>query len=294
VATTFSSIPGWKIRGTTRNPDSETAKSLVEKGFEIVKADLDDKASLTAAFQGANAIFAVTDFWQHFSKPENHALASKAGKTINEYAFDLEVAQGINIADAAADASVVKTLDHFVFSSLANVRKWSKGKYTWVYHFDSKAKIEDYIINSLPQLAATMSTVQIGYYVTNWKSGLASTAPQKQSDGSYTVTIPKEFDNRIPFVVTHRDTGPFVKALVDMPPGKNLLGVSEMVTWEKWVETWGKALGVKANVKRVLLEEYMETYPSILKEEVGQSFLFSAEFGWTGGDPNVLTPDEVR
>jgi hypothetical protein len=262
------------------------------KGFEIVKADLDDKASLTAAFKGANAIFAVTDFWQHFLKAENHILATQAGRSINEYSFDLEVAQGINIADAAADATVTKTLDHFIFSSLSDVRKWSRGKYTQAYHFDSKAEIEYHIKTKLPRLAVKLSTVQIGSYATNWKN-MAALGPEKQPDGSFIVFRAVSDSGTIPFVVTNRDTGAFVKALVEQPPGKNLLGVSEMTDWPSWTETWGKVMGVKASLKWLPFEEYMERYPEVVREEIGQSLLFNAEFGWTGGDPNVVTPDEV-
>jgi hypothetical protein len=202
------------------------------------------------------------------------------------------VAQGINIADAAADNSVVKKLDHFIFSSLSDVRKWSKGKYTQAYHFDSKAKIENHIKTSLPQLATKLSTVQIGWYASNWKS-IPAVAPQKQADGSFVVFRGDIDSASIPFVVTNRDTGAFVKALVEQPPGKNILGVSEMMDWPAWTETWGRVMGVKATLKWLPFEKYMERYPELLREEVGQSMRFNAEFGWTGGDPNVFTPDEV-
>lgn len=36
-----------------------------------------------------------------------------------------------------------------------------KGKFTWVYHFDSKSVITDYIKESLPSLAKKTSMVQI-------------------------------------------------------------------------------------------------------------------------------------
>lgn len=48
----------------------------------MVAADLDDKASLVKAFEGAYGVFAVTDFWATMDK-------------------DIEVKQGKNMADAA-------------------------------------------------------------------------------------------------------------------------------------------------------------------------------------------------
>jgi len=54
----------------------------------------------------------------------------KPGQTINEYAYDYEVKQGKNIADAAA---TVEGLDRLIVSALCDATKWSKGKYTVRY-----------------------------------------------------------------------------------------------------------------------------------------------------------------
>jgi hypothetical protein len=133
-----------------------------------VKGDLNDVASLVAAFKGANAIFSTTDFWGPFYNPETQKLL-KGGQTINEYCYELELQQGKNVADAAA---AVDGLDRYVISALCEASKWSKGKYTWNYHFDSKARIVDYIREKHPQLAAKMSIIQVGSYMDNWMSGM--------------------------------------------------------------------------------------------------------------------------
>lgn len=174
MAETFLKHSEWKIRGITRDPSKPNAQALTVKGVEVVKADIEDKASLIQAFTGAHAIFAVTDFWAFVRDPE---AAKAAGKRINEYAYDREVQQGQNIADAAADPAVLKTLQRFVYSSLSNVRKWSRGKYTLVYHFDSKAQVVEYIKNRHPDLNARTSTVQIGEYADNWRN--PALAPHK-------------------------------------------------------------------------------------------------------------------
>ena len=140
----------------------------------MVRGDLDDPDSLTAAFSGAHAIYAITDFWQQFYNPASREKL-KEGQIMNEFCFDLEVQQGKNMADAAAK---VKTLERYVCSSLSDVRKWSKGKYTWVYHFDAKAKVVEYIKDELPELAKKMSVLQIGLYATHWQAA-PFLAPQK-------------------------------------------------------------------------------------------------------------------
>ncbi len=94
---------------------------------------------------------------------------------MNEFCFDLEVQQGKNIANAAAK---VETLERYVCSSLSDAKKWSKGKYTWVYHFDGKAQVVEYIKDELPHLAKKTSVLQIGLYATHWQAA-PILAPQK-------------------------------------------------------------------------------------------------------------------
>ena len=133
-----------------------------------MKGDLNDKESLISAFKGANAIFGVTDFWQPALNPANQSKL-KPGQSMNQYAYDYEVQQGKNVADAAA---TVKDLDIFVFSSLSKSTYWSKGKYPHVYHFDSKAEVVDYMKQDLPKLWAKTSIFQPAMFMTNWKSAL--------------------------------------------------------------------------------------------------------------------------
>ena len=166
---TFLDTPGWKIRGITRDTSKAAATALSKKGVEVVQGDLGDKQSLINAFSGATAIFATTDFWAPIFSPTSNEEAAKWGVPINVYAYDLEIEYGMNLAAAASEPSVLKTLTHFVYSALANSKKISKGKYSHNYHFDSKGVVVERIQAEFPDLAARMSTVQIGAYLTNWK-----------------------------------------------------------------------------------------------------------------------------
>ena len=120
-------------------------------------------------------------------------------------------------------------------------------------------------------------------------------APQKQADGTFLMFKPEaESVAPIPFVVTERDTGAFVKALVvDLPAGKKLLGVSEYMTWPGWMKLWGDVNGVKAGFKPVSMEEYLKNVPESLKKELSESYLWNAEFTWYGRDPDVLKVEDV-
>lgn len=170
VANVFLQAPGWRIRGLTRDTNSPASQSLSAKGVEMVTADLHDPQSLKDVFQDANLVFSVTDFWMPYLNPANQARAKELGKSIGQFAYELELEQGKNIADAVA--SVADGLDDvgFVASTLSHARKCSKGKYTELWHFDSKADVfPDYVDEKYPQLAKKTSYLQTGYFMTSWK-----------------------------------------------------------------------------------------------------------------------------
>lgn len=76
------------VRAITRNPAGEKAEALKSSGAEVVYADLDDVESLTKAFTGTYGVFAVTNFWEHFSPQKetqqaaNIAAAAKKKKAM--------------------------------------------------------------------------------------------------------------------------------------------------------------------------------------------------------------------
>lgn len=190
------------MRAITRNPDSQAARALADlvPGIQVVKADLDDVESLKAAFTGVDAIFGVTDFWQFLPQYQNSTQevwdqvkaqcsdgappsASEGKTTWNEACYLREFHHGKNIIDAAAQ--VASGLDRLVLSSLSDARKASGGKYTWVYHFDSKAHYVKYLKSKAASgepkyqsLLDRTSYVQMGYYMDNWKMNPFFT-PQK-------------------------------------------------------------------------------------------------------------------
>ncbi|KAM0445309.1 hypothetical protein ACHAPV_008383 [Trichoderma viride] len=286
IARHFLDLPTWKVRGITRNPSSQNALHWAAEGVEIVKGDLDDIASLRAAFQGANAIFANTDFFSHMFD------GTHGPDTALQYAFDREVEQGLNIAYGASDPSVLGTLEHFVYSSLSDASRCSGGKYTTIYHFDSKAKTIDLIKSQFPELAKRMSALQMGHYVTNWQA-VPAMAPLRQPDGMYLTKRPFSGDVQVPFVVPDRDTGAFVKALLDVSPGKTLVGVSEMMTFPTWMEIWGRVLDVQAAYQEVSPGEFYKDFPEPLGQELMDTNEYMIEFGYTGGDPEVMYPKEL-
>jgi len=162
--------PSWKIRGMTRNPASEGAVALASSGVEIVTADLNDIKYLEAAFKGANYIFAYTGFGGIVSGPEvmGRFKAGRLAAPVGAESYKIEVQHGRNVADAAATVPGLKRL---VWSAMADTKKWSKGRYTQVFHFDAKAAVTEYML-SLKALEGKVSMVQPGTFMNNIAKGL--------------------------------------------------------------------------------------------------------------------------
>ena len=264
-----------------------------------MKGDYDDLDSLKAAFQGAHAIFAVTDWAACFTRvTECKALQEEAkrnGRSVEEYAGDLETLQGIHVATAANDPRVLATLERFVFSTLAAVQRISGGKYTHAYEFDSKASAERYMRERMPELRNRLSTVTMGIFQETWRD-IPAFRPRKLQDGTFEyVRLETSGPNLAnPEVVATRDTGAFVEALVlHHPAGTDVLGASEIITKPDYAALWGRTLGVEATVRDVSEEEYVNYLPEWFETTVVDDVRFFAEYGYAGGNPKVKTPAEL-
>lgn len=104
---------GWKVRALTRQPEGNKAKDLRALGTDPVRADLEDPASLEAAFGNAYGVYVM--------------LPSPPGK------MDAEIRQGRHAAEAAKRTGV----RHVVYGS-AGVGDVKTGVEQW----DSKLEVK--------------------------------------------------------------------------------------------------------------------------------------------------------
>ncbi len=159
---------GFAVRAITRDTGKDKAKTIAARGGEVVSADLDDVESLKKAFAGAYGVYAVTNFWEHFSGEK-------------------EKAQAKNVAEAAKAAGV----QHVIWSTLEDTRTLMSAddkrmpmlqeKYR-VPHFDAKAEADAYF-QGLP-----VTLLRTSFYWDNlYMFGLA---PKKDDSGAYAWTFP--------------------------------------------------------------------------------------------------------
>ena len=157
-------------RAITRKPDSDNAKALKAAGAEVVAGDADDPASLERAFEGAWGVFALTNFWEHFS-PER------------------ELQQAGNQARAAKKAGV----QHVIWSTLEDTRKLVPlgddrmptlmGKYK-VPHFDAKGEAD-----ALFRRTGVPTTLLLTSFY--WENFICFGAgPKRGPDGRLALTFP--------------------------------------------------------------------------------------------------------
>lgn len=161
---------GFRCRALTRNPDSDAARALADRGADVVRADLDDLDSLVRAFDGAYGAFCVTNFWEHFS-PEK------------------EKAQAGHMAEAAARAG----LRHVIWSTLEDTRRWVAldddrmptlmDRYK-VPHFDAKGEADA----TFRERGVPTTFLLTSFYWDNFVH--FGSGPQRMPDGSLALVFP--------------------------------------------------------------------------------------------------------
>jgi len=151
----------YAVRAVTRDPDGTKAQNLKSKGCEVVKCDMDDKASVEEALKGSYGVFLVTNYWEHFSKEK-------------------EIDQGKRVIDVC-EALGVK---HLIYSGLENVKKQIGIDCA---HFDSKGIVEEYLHGKKLKERLPFTIVRFSFYFNNLASMMK---PRKTAEHTYVFDIP--------------------------------------------------------------------------------------------------------
>jgi uncharacterized protein YbjT (DUF2867 family) len=246
------------VRALTRNPDSRKARDLAELGAEVMQADLDDQASLHAAFADAYGAYCVTNFWEHFSP-------------------DKELDQARNLAAAARAAG----LQHVVWSTLEDTRGWVPleddrmptlmERYK-VPHYDAKGEANQFFTDA----AVPTTFLLTSFY---WDNLIHfGMGPKRGSDGTLLFTLPTA-DKKLPGIAA-ADIGRCALGIFRNPAdyvGKTVGIAGEHLTGAQMARALSEALGEEVRYNAVSPADYRAFgFPGA--EDLGNMFQFKRDF----------------
>jgi hypothetical protein len=206
------------VRAVTRDPSKPASQELAKLGAEVIKGDFEDPDSMAAAFKGAHTVFAITNFW-------------------DQYSLDVEVAQGKLINKLAA---AVPTLEHYIFSSLADGRELDGGRFQNILPYNAKAFILENL-QTYDDLWKKTTQVWVAFYWQNWLK-YPIFAPIKEDDNKFALKMPYPAETRVPSSSAD-DAGVVVDAIAkggEKYFGKIVAIISELISEGQTMEVWGK------------------------------------------------------
>jgi len=249
---------GFAARAITRDASSEKAQELAALGAEVVAADVDDEASLEAAFAGAYGAFCVTFFWAHFS-PE------------------LEMQHAANMANAAKAAGV----SHVIWSTLEDTRDYvpldddrmpTLGERYKVPHYDAKGEANHFFTDA----GVPTTFLQTSFYWDNFI--YFGMGPQRGDDGSLSITFPTG-DGRIAGIASE-DIGAAAYGVFKAGPemiGRTVSIAGEHLTGAQMAAAFSRVVGEPVTFNAVPPEVYRSFgFPGA--EDLGNMFQFTTEF----------------
>ncbi|CAG9950334.1 unnamed protein product [Clonostachys rosea f. rosea IK726] len=266
VVNAFLNDPEYRVRGVTRNTESPKAQALVKKGVEMVQADQKDEASLTEAFQGAHAIFAVTDYYDFFFQ---------IGK---DASMEREFTYGTNLARAA---SKIETLQTYVWSTLPPTSVLTNNEAV-VPHFDGKGRVNLYIKEHLPSLYEKTTFTLFTIFAVNMHQYPIFRPVWVESAQKWVQFYPTDPKSPYPCVGDHAtNSGVFIRAIMERPPagGTYVRCNVQDLTLESYLALWGRASGVSpaegsTKVVQLTVQDYVALWGAMGEEQASQWVFF--------------------
>ena len=249
---------GFQARALTRNVDSEKAQALAALGAEVVAADVDDAESLRQAFEGAYGAYCVTFFWEHFSPDKERAQVR-----------------------AMAEAAKAANLQHVVWSTLEDTRRWvplnddrmpTLMEQYKVPHFDAKGESN----GIFTELGVPTTFLHTSFY---WDNLIYfGMGPQRGEDGSLAFNLPMG-DRKLPGIAAE-DIGRCAYGIFKENGeliGKSVGIAGEHLSGAEMAAALSQALGEEVGYNAVPFEVYRGLdFPGA--DDLGNMFQFKHDF----------------
>jgi len=249
---------GFSVRGLSRTPDSTKSLNLEEAGAEMVEADLDIMESLEDAFRGVHGVFAMTNYWEHFS-PER------------------ELMQASHIAEAAKLAGV----KHLIWSTMEDTRMYSPLDDPGIPTLRDAYKVPAFDGKGEAMAAFDEHRVPATYLMSSfhWENFINfGMGPTKGPDGTLSITAPMG-EKQLPGIAVE-DIGRCAYGI--FKGGSKYIGqgigvAGERLTFAQMAYAFSRVLDVQVRYNDVTPEEY-RAFPFPGADEMGNMFQFMRDF----------------
>ncbi|WP_030159952.1 NmrA/HSCARG family protein [Glycomyces sp. NRRL B-16210] len=231
---------GVPVRALVRDPATDRAKAVEALGAELVTGDLHDRDSLIKAAEGARAVFSV----------------QMPAFTEDGIDFDGEVAQGVNLVEAAKAAGVPQ----FVHTSVTGAGRhtetpgWAEGRWAVEPSFNAKSAIQDRVrAAGFPH----WTLLKPGFFMENFLPSMAYLLPRGIEGGIVAVLKP---ETRLSLVAVD-DIGTAAAAAVAEPErfnGIELELASDYLSMTEIAQTLSHALDKHLPAPDMTVQEALE------------------------------------
>jgi len=181
---------------------------------------------------------------------------------------------GKTLVDVAKEAKIT----HFIWSTLPNTVKESKGKYQ-VPHFTHKAQVEEYAKSAGFRYHTYISAP---FYYTNFSS-FPACKPKRSEDGTLTFVLPAKLSTKFEMGDV-RELGPVVVNVLRNPKGwgngEYIAVVGDRIPFSGVLQALGDHLGVKCTLQSVPGETYKTYFTGA--DELVDMFEWWDEYGYNG------------
>ncbi|KAJ5885226.1 NmrA-like [Penicillium taxi] len=244
----------WNVRAVTRDVNSVSAQRLLndfqtpDHRLSLTTGDIFNVESLQIAFSGAYGVFAVT------SETNSRTVE-------NEDDLKQELESGKNIISAAKSCRI----QHFVFSSLPDMRKATSGRFDKLFHMDHKFIIEQLAKQDLSAVTCLLP----GLFFTNLDR------PQycrREANGVVRFCPPIPPTKLVEWVDPVYDVGIFAAEVfalgIEKTKDKNYVVCSPKLRIDEFASTFTRVTGQRAIYSPISIDEWAD----LASKAVGNGF----------------------